>query len=380
MSTEENTLSIPVLITRNEELRRLCEQWCKQSLLALDTEFIRTDTFFPRLGLIQVCDDKGSYLLDPLTLTDWTAFKAILADSTIMKVLHSCSEDLVVFKGFFGQLPAPLFDTQKAAAFLNFGYSISYQNMVKELLNIEISKGQTRSDWLRRPLSDEQISYAALDVAFLPKIYRNFKQQLIETQRLSWLQYECNEMLNLAFAEDSEPTWDNCYQNIGSAWRLNSRQLEVLQRLCVWREEEARRRDKPRSWIAKDSDLLLLAEREPQDKISLSSLAEVSKPLVNKDADTLLTLIRAPHHGAPLKLPAVDYPLTGAMRADLKKCQSVISQKADELGIAPEMLARKKQLLPIVIEFSLSREFSWPESLSGWRQPLLENPIRQALC
>lgn len=379
MNSATNALTTPVLITSNEELALLCSRWSNLSILALDTEFIRVDTFFPKLGLIQVCDDNGSYLLDPLLLTDWTAFNAILTNTLITKVLHSCSEDLVVFKQCFGNLPSPIFDTQKAAAFLGFGYSISYQNLVKEILKIEISKGETRSDWLRRPLTGEQCSYAALDVAYLPEIYRHLRKLLSEKFRLDWFQAECREMIVSANSEVSDSNWESCHQSISSAWKLDNFQLAVLQRLCIWREKEARKRDKPRSWIAKDSDLICLAERIPKDRNSLFSIGELSKSLLHKDSDNLLEIITAPHLGETLKLSTVDLPLSAEMRGHLKKCQAVVQQKAEEIGIAPEMLARKKQLLPLVIEVSKNKNFVWPEPLSGWRQPLLESAIRQAL-
>lgn len=380
MKRTAEALTTPVLITENSELIQLCDKWNRLSILALDTEFIRIDTFFPKLGLIQVCDDEGSFLLDPVALTDWSAFISILSNSSITKVLHSCSEDLVVFKEFFGHLPSPVFDTQKAAAFLGFGYSISYQNLVKEILKIELSKGETRSDWLRRPLSEEQCKYAALDVAYLPEIYRHLRKLLCEKFRLDWFQEECAEMVNSANSEVSETSWESSYQNIGTAWKLDDSQLAILQRLCIWREREARKRDKPRSWIAKDSDLFCLAERTPQDRSSLLNISELSKSLLHRDSDNLLEIIKTTHLGAPLKLAAVDLPLSTEMRGYLKKCQAIVQQKAHELNIAPEMLARKKQLLPLVIEVSKSKEFMWPESLSGWRQAILETAMRQALC
>lgn len=380
MKLTTDALTTPVLITENSELMQLCNKWARVSILALDTEFIRVDTFFPKLGLIQVCDDEGSYLLDPVSLTDWTAFNSILSNSSITKVLHSCSEDLVVFKEFFGSLPSPIFDTQKAAAFLGFGYSISYQNLVKEILAIELSKGETRSDWLRRPLSEEQCKYAALDVAYLPEIYRHLRKLLCEKFRLNWFQEECAEMLLSANSDVSESNWESSYQNIGTAWKLDHNQLAILQRLCIWREKEARKRDKPRSWIAKDSDLICLAEKSPLDKHSLLNITELSKSLLYRDSDIILEIIKTPHIGTPVELAPIDHPLSAEMRGYLKKCQAVVQQKAQELDIAPEMLARKRQLLPLVIEVGKNKAFKWPESLSGWRQTLLESAMRQALC
>ena len=185
MSAIAITIEAPVYVTDNAVLATLCEQWQQLPLIALDTEFVRVDTFYPRIGLIQVGDGFKNYLLDPLVLNDWSGFIALLSNPAVTKVLHSCSEDLVVFKDFFKQLPTPLFDSQRAAAFLGFGYSISYQNLVKEVLDIEVSKDQTRSDWTRRPLTEDQCNYAALDVAYLPAITQFLKDKLVTTKRQS---------------------------------------------------------------------------------------------------------------------------------------------------------------------------------------------------
>ena len=248
MMTLSKALTEYAFVTDNDALTALCEQWQHCSVLALDTEFIRVDTFNPRLGLIQVCDGKNNYLLDPLAITQWSAFAAILDNPRVLKTLHSCSEDLVVFRGFFGKVPTPLFDTQRAAAFLGFGYSISYQNLVKEVLGLEVSKDQTRSDWLRRPLSAEQLAYAALDVACMPQITGFLQEKLASTERSHWAALEFEQMVVGASADSGETEWNQYYQSLGMSWRLDALQLGTLQRLCAWRERVAREKDKPRSW------------------------------------------------------------------------------------------------------------------------------------
>ena len=158
-------------IVDDAELAKACAYLQRASVLALDTEFVRTNTFYPKPGLIQIGDGQRIFLLDPLTLTQWQPFLDLLADQQITKVLHSGSEDLVLLQHTFGQLPEPMFDTQKAAAFLGYGANLSYLNIVKELIGVELEKGETRSDWCARPLSERQLHYAALDVHYLPSIY-----------------------------------------------------------------------------------------------------------------------------------------------------------------------------------------------------------------
>ncbi len=379
MSAIAITIEAPVYVTDNAVLATLCEQWQQLPLIALDTEFVRVDTFYPRIGLIQVGDGFKNYLLDPLVLNDWSGFIALLNNPAITKVLHSCSEDLVVFKDFFKQLPTPLFDSQRAAAFLGFGYSISYQNLVKEVLDIEVSKDQTRSDWTRRPLTEDQCNYAALDVAYLPAITQFLKDKLVTTKRSAWAEDEFAQMLAAATPESDAASWKDYYLSLGGAWRLDAPQLAALQRLCEWREEQARGRNKPRSWIAKDAELLAIAAAMPLEPSELAAVADLPRPLVNRDGADILALIKAPQKGLAPRPELTEQPLNSEMRKTLKLCQGIVRQLAEQLGMAPELLARKKQLMPLITAAHASTEFSWPEGLSGWRQTLLEEPMRKAL-
>lgn len=379
MMNETVAVQAPVVVTDNAILQTLCAQWQKCALIALDTEFVRVDTFFPRLGLIQVGDGEHNYLLDPLRLTEWGSFVELLSNPAVVKVLHSCSEDLVVFKECLSQLPTPLFDTQRAAAFLGYGYSISYQNLVKELTGTEISKDQTRSDWLQRPLSVEQLNYAALDVAYLPAIARHLQETLTATGRDAWAEDEFEQMLAAAAPDASEQAWQDYYQSVGGAWRLNEKQLAALQRLCVWREREARSRNKPRNWIARDSELLAIATAMPVDLAELLAVSDLPKPLVSRDGTRILQLLSAPHVGPAPQPETLEQPLNSTMRHALKSCQHIVREQAETLDIAPELLARKKQLMPLLLLAKDKPEFAWPTELSGWRQSLLEQPLRDTL-
>ena len=379
MSAITITVEAPVYITDNALLATLCEQWQQLPLIALDTEFVRVDTFYPRLGLIQVGDGVKNYLLDPLVLSEWDGFIALLSNQAVTKVLHSCSEDLVVFKDFFQQLPTPLFDSQRAAAFLGFGYSISYQNLVKEVLDIEVSKDQTRSDWTRRPLTEEQCNYAALDVAYLPAITQFLKDKLAASKRSEWAEDEFTQMLAAAAPEADAASWQDYYLSLGGAWRLDATQLGALQRLCEWREDQARGRNKPRSWIAKDAELLAIATAMPRESTALAAIADLPRQLVSRDGADILAIIKAPQKVPAPRPDLTEQPLDAVMRKSLKVCQGIVRQFAEQLGIAPELLARKKQLIPLIYAAQISADFPWPNGLSGWRQALLEDPMRTAL-
>lgn len=367
-----NGLSAPVLVSTNEQLRELCINWSTLTSISLDTEFIRVSTFYPRPGLIQVCDGKGVYLLDPLLITHWEAFKALLISPDIIKVLHSCSEDLIVFRCFFDCIPDPIFDTQKAAAFLGHGYSISYLNLVLSLTGVTLTKGETRSDWLQRPLTNDQLGYAALDVAYLPELYQALASELTKKQRMGWMQDECNRMRVIALATEDESRWPDVYLTMGGAWRLNAQQLGILKDLSVWREKQCRARDKPRSWVARDADLIQLAQQMPVGKAELRSLKDMNRNIYHQDADALLDII---HQAAAVSVEALEMvegaPLSPDQRKMLKRCQQQVRTIADRLGIAEELLARKKYLLTIVAGYD-KHGFIWPTDIDGWQRSLLE--------
>lgn len=367
-----NGLSAPVLVSTNEQLRELCINWSTLTSISLDTEFIRVSTFYPRPGLIQVCDGKGVYLLDPLLITHWEAFKALLISPDIIKVLHSCSEDLIVFRCFFDCIPDPIFDTQKAAAFLGHGYSISYLNLVLSLTGVTLTKGETRSDWLQRPLTNDQLGYAALDVAYLPELYQALASELTKKQRMGWMQDECNRMRVIALATEDESRWPDVYLTMGGAWRLNAQQLGILKDLSVWREKQCRARDKPRSWVARDADLIQLAQQMPVGKAELRSLKDLNRNIYHQDADALLDII---HQAAAVSVEALEMvegaPLSPDQRKMLKRCQQQVRTIADRLGIAEELLARKKHLLTIVAGYD-KHGFIWPTDIDGWQRSLLE--------
>lgn len=376
-------------IEDNDGLLKACDALQNTPVLALDTEFVRTNTFYPKPGLIQVGNGEQIFLLDPLTIDEWQPFLALLSDPDIIKLLHSGSEDLVLFEHTFGQLPDPLFDTQKAAAFLGYGANISYLNMVKELVGVELEKGETRSDWCARPLSDRQRHYAALDVHYLPFIYQCLHQQLQEKDYLTWVQEESEQMLLTARLNEDKTQWPSLFVNVGGAWRLNPQQLAILQQLVIWRETVARTRNKPRSWIAKDAELILLVQKQPQDRQALSALKDIGKSLQQRDGDAVLALLHqqvtldsAFNELAGTLKASSGQPLPPALRPAVKRLQRAVNLVAEQSGIAPELLAKKK----VLIEFLQANRHCqsverlvWPGGIDGWRRSLLQQPLFNAL-
>ncbi|MDZ7686137.1 MAG: hypothetical protein U5O39_14925 [Gammaproteobacteria bacterium] len=215
----------------------LVESCRQRDVVTVDTEFQRTDTYYPVVGLIQVYDGEICYLADPLALDSLGPFAELLADSSVLKVFHACSEDMEVFDYAVGEIPSPVFDTQIAAAVLGAGFSMSYQNLVEHHLSISVPKEQTRSDWLKRPLTSAQLEYAALDVVYLYDVYREQADALAQQSREQWIAEECAGLgEELAINVDPRQT----YLPVESAGRMKPEELNVLRELCAWREGMAR--------------------------------------------------------------------------------------------------------------------------------------------
>ncbi len=357
-------------------LARLCAEWRQLPFVALDTEFMRVDTFYPIAALLQVGDGRCAYLIDPLLISDWTAFSGLLEDESVVKVLHACSEDLEVFLRLTGSLPAPLFDTQLAAGYLNIGFSMGYSRLVQEVLNIELPKGETRSDWLQRPLSEMQIQYAAEDAQHLAELYQTLLPKLSEEKR-AWILEDGAEWVANQRRE-TDPA--EVYREVKQAWRLKPRQLAVLRALAAWREQQARARNQPRNRVLREHSLWPLARTQPVDLVGLARIEDMHPRTVRQDGETLLELIRTaaatPEQDWPAPLPE---PLPLEASALLKKLRAVGQREAIALNIAPELVLRKKVLESLLKTGYPDGPYQLPDSLRGWRRERLGQSLLDAL-
>lgn len=358
-------------VNTNERLQALCEQWSGQKAIALDTEFIRTDTFYPIMGLLQIADTQGIYLVDPLAIENKKPLQELWQNTNVVKIIHSCSEDLEVFNRYLEVLPTPLFDTQIAAAFVGIGSSIGYSNLVELLFGDLIPKDETRSDWLQRPLSDAQLNYAALDVVHLTPIYHELIERLNSQQRLEWVQLECEALITKAGSNDSVAQH---YLRIKSAWKLQPKQLAVLKVLSSWRERETRIVDIPRNRLIKDSALFDIAQRLPKTKEQLVELNDVHHRFSNNYGDHCLQLISevlADENDYPERLSA---PLNAEQRKLFKQLKAHVVEAAEKISLPAEFLIRKKELEEIV-RHPQQTLLSTPKALSGWREDVIAKSL-----
>ena len=359
----------PVWINSAEDLADFCKKWQQQAAIAIDTEFMRSDTFYPKVGLLQIGDGKGCYLIDPLLIKDVQPLREILLNPNIVKVLHSCSEDLEVFQTWLNLIPNPIFDTQIAAAFAGFGYSLSYANLVRLLLNTEIPKDETRSDWLQRPLSLAQLKYAALDVAHMLIVYGKLLVQLKASERLSWVKSDCADLVIKA---STLPDYSAAYKDVGLAWKLRQQELFILRDLAIWREEQSRERNIPRNRLIKETAMWEIARKKIVSLSELEKVEDLPSRTLRNDAEFLLSLVRSGLDSSIDQWPQrLEPPLSPEHGPVIKAMKDAVREIAERHQLPAEILIRKKDYEFIVRSKMHSSEFDLPARLKGWRFGLI---------
>jgi len=363
----------PTFIQNTPQLSNACEQWAGVDAIALDTEFERTRTYYSRPALVQVFDGERTSLIDPLTIDDFAPLAELLQSSSVTKVMHASEGDNEVLEQLTGVIPRPIFDTQMAAAFAGHGYSLGYRKLTQLLLGEELSKDETRSDWLRRPLSEAQISYAALDVLHLLPIYRQLRRDLTELGRDGWLEEEIARMLDRR-AADRDPR--RAYLRIRQTRRLAAAGLSSLRELAAWRETEARDRDVPRQMITKDTSLVAIAETSPTNAEELAEIPELSTNAIGRYARPLLSAIEQAHGD--------DTPTQASPSVErehgpwLKALKELVRQKAEFLNIPAPLLAQARTLESLVVA-SAAGKHDIPPELQGWRETVIGTALMAEL-
>ena len=357
-------MKIHPMIEDSATLTDFCARVAKSPFIAVDTEFMRENTFWPDLCLIQVADANEAAAIDPKA--DGLDLKPLLDLMTdnddVLKVVHAGGQDIEIVYNLTGKTPHPMFDTQIAAMALGQGEQVGYSNLVEQWLGISLDKGARFTDWGRRPLDKRQIDYAIGDVTHLSKIFPMMLDKLMKTGRGEWLDQEMERI--------SDPA--NYAQDPGDAWKrvkIASRKAEVLGRLralAAWREHEARSKNLPRGRIVKDETLADLAMHPPRTQGDLSKVRGLSASWAGNDIGgrMLAAIANAAPMPAELMPPRDDRKpglgKDGALVADLLKL--LLKIRAKEANVAARLLARGEELdlLAAGVRDNLSM-------LTGWR-------------
>ena len=349
------------LITADESLKTACARWSAARVVGLDTEFVRERTYHPRPGLLQVADVNGPVMVDPLTISDFQPFAALLTNPAVTKIMHACDEDLDVLDVLTGVTPVGVFDTQLASAFLGYGFSTSYANLVEGLLDVVLDKGLTRSDWCHRPLTPGQLHYAALDVEYLSPIHARLSRELSTRGRMSWFEEEL-EHRHRVRTEAKQP--ESAYLRIRRRGALSPVHHAVLRALSHWREVEAMARNIPRRHLLTDEILMTLAQDSALDASKLEAIKGLSPRARARYGQAILTHVDAARRTGPsqIDIPVNLRPYSGTM----VRLKEIAKEQADLLELPAELLASRRAIETLLISV-VKRHREIPPEFQGWR-------------
>ncbi|MCL4136017.1 UNVERIFIED_CONTAM: hypothetical protein GTU68_002576 [Idotea baltica] len=344
--------------------------------VVLDTEFIRTDTFYPIAALIQVYAQEKVYLIDPLRIAQWKPLQLLLTASRIVKVFHACSEDIEVLYRLTGSACEPIFDTQIAASYINLGFSVGYSSLVRNMLGVELTKNESRSDWINRPLSASQQQYAIDDVLYLASVYLKIKA-LLSTEKHVWL-LEDTSAINYKLITYNHV--DNAYLSIKQAWRLTQQELFMLKKLCSWREITAAQQDEPRNRILRENTLIDLALKQPTSLSDLVNINDLYPKKIRQFGIQIIRIIIQALEVTSESWPAlIASPLDKKEQGITKKIRQRAKLIADQLELAPEIILKRKMLEDIVRTGRLGGCYSIPDNIKGWRKELVGKKLVEYL-
>ncbi|MET0534463.1 MAG: ribonuclease D [Steroidobacter sp.] len=352
-------------VTTSAELLQALQLLADGDFVALDTEFMRESTYFPRLCLIQAATANACVLFDPLALPDLQPLWNFLNDRRRIKVLHAARQDLEVMSVTMrdATLNGPIFDTQIAAALLGHPAQIGYGSLVAERLGQTLDKGHTRTDWSRRPLSMEQLQYAEDDVRYLVPLYVNLRDALEEAGRTQWL-YEDTRELEDPSLHRTEP--EAAWKRLKGLERMKPEQRATAKLLAQWREEMAIKHDKPRGWILADDALREIADRLPAEVAELETIRNLPAGVVRKRGTELLALIERGRGLGSSEPPMKLAPRPEQQQLALvTKLMNFARTQAEEMKISPELLATRRDVEQLVFSNRTDR------LATGWRKDVI---------
>lgn len=349
-------------IDQHSKLDRWLTGLSSGAVLGLDTEFMRRNTFYPQLALLQLGLHGRYALVDPLAFDIANALQPLSQDN-VVTVMHSASEDLETLAPWLPEGPRVLFDTQIAAALVGMGLGISYRALVAEMAGVELDKGETRSDWMQRPLTASQSAYATLDVVYLDTIHQQLTERLSQRGRTAWHAEECERLKRKSCQRAGDPQPQLALRG-AAEWPPE--QQALLRRILLWRDAAARRLDRPRPWLLEDPLTLSLAQQPPKHLDDLEQRSSGQRALRAAQREELLVLLNEPvsdeEINATERIPT--YP-QGAAKQALTPMKERVDAIAAELDLPAGLLCSRK----VLEEYVVTKK--WPEALEGWRQPIL---------
>ncbi|MGI6591430.1 MAG: ribonuclease D [Eggerthellaceae bacterium] len=352
-------------ITETDQLKSFVARAQHAKVLAIDTEFLREKTYHARLCLLQLATEDEHAIVDPFAVTDLSPLKPLMENGDIMKLFHAGRQDVEILYRTLGVMPWPVFDTQIAAAVLGFTQQVGYGALVHAECGVQLKKGDSFTDWSRRPLAESQISYAAEDVIYLPKMYRKMVDKLTEMGRLHWLDHDFRELVNPERYQIDPRTR---YLKLKRVNQLSRRQLSAAREFAAWREERAQKTDVPRKWVVTDEQIVEACKRETRSVDQLYMVRGLHDRLNTADARQVVKLIVK-----GLDAPMEEWPVNSKRTHNETNVDSVVDAmsaivrlRSRENDIAYQTLASHDQLVNIA-----RGHLEGVPLLKGWRRQIV---------
>lgn len=371
----------PEIIASSSSMDDLLKRLSGSKLLAVDTEFFRETSYYPELALVQIATESVVACIDPIAFDAKPALRKLLLDQQITKIFHSCSQDLEVLFYYLGDIPRSIYDTQIANAFISEQHQVSYAALVESELGIQLDKSQTRTNWLRRPLSDKQIQYAGDDVYYLYQLHHILDEKLQNVGRKKWFDEE-----SLALSADNarfQVATDKLWKRVKGATRLKRSKLAIVQAIAQWRESLAQEKNLTRKRVLPDDIIIGLALTPPENisalDQSISDSINYSRNrrhnFSNEDRQRLLNAITAAKESSADTWPDNQFnQLNSQQKTLLKSLQHIVTTKAEQLGISSAIICSRKELEKLLLIYADNRQPQQADLsitnlsiLKGWR-------------
>ena len=356
------------LINTPGALETLVNRALDAPCVGIDTEFVWEQTYYPRLGIVQVgFPENDCHLIDTVTLSDLSPLGALIANRHTVKILHDAQQDLWILRRITDAVPCNIFDTRCAAGFAGLGSTLSLGNLLRLCLNIQLPKTETRTNWLRRPLSDNQVAYALNDVRYLPALREHLLTDIQRRGRENWLAEELRQYDIAKLYDDRAP--EEQYTRVKGTGRLSRRDMAIVRELATWREKEAQQADRPRAWIMRDDAIVQIARRKPQSIQSLNRLRGIARTTINRYGNSLLNAVQRglatdEKNCPPISPPVRPDPLDDA-RLDL--AMAFLRGQCLSEGIDIAMVASRSDIK----EFISKKNAPNNPLHTGWRREFL---------
>jgi ribonuclease D len=349
-----------IYIDSDQKLVDFCALISAAEYCVVDTEFVREKTYYPELALIQVASGQHMGCVDPLVIGDFEPLIKLMRQVDLVKVFHSSSQDLEILFQAFGIVPAPLFDTQLAAAVLGYSHQISYADLVFNITKVQLEKKHTRANWIRRPLSPDELDYAMDDVRYLMPVYHHLKSELEAKNRSAWIDKELLTMTDEStYKVDTFSLW----KRLKGVQKLKGIQLQIASLLSQWRETLAQNKNLPKRWVVKDELIIDIARHKPGTVADLAAIRDASDKFVEQHAKTVIELVEKAQTIDPGDWPRHDTVrvITSGQQAIGDCLMAMCRGIAERNNIALASLATRKDIDSLI----LNRKNS--QLAQGWR-------------